>query len=282
MMFLLQLVLCLLSSTCFGMDNPKKNSVTWNIEDIVKAISSPYDVRYGELISGKLQLYYARGDGPFRECAARFISHDGRSIIRLNNFDGSKYGEFFEYSLSYKNLSIPLYIKPKQNWIKVLKVERFENIYEPEELLDFPMFTLCMSGDNVSLSHDNKKQIILHNPENIRKIRQSLSSYKQFLIRAHDGINGNITGKVTRPENDAHIWWDGWKPSFIRFCGTTSLNIDINDSFEVVIDLNKEKEEIHHYQRNKWISRGLVVLLLAGVTYQLKDKIYEFCNLLLQ
>jgi len=251
-----------LSHICFGMAYTQMSSPVWEIVHMSKAVSNPYlyDARDAEIIPGKLQLYYAKVNDDNYQRAARFMPNDDeKATIMFSNFNYATYKEFFEDNLNCQNLSIPIYVAKSKQWgelTQYLEIKKFEKINESEELLDYPRFNVWVRGDTISLYND-QKQIILHDQKNIRQIRQALSRDMQFMIQFHDQLHGNSTGKVTSYENGAYIWWDV----------EMSIDLSIGDPFIIPIDLNKEKEELHHYSRNKFMRGVLAAAILAAFYY---------------
>lgn len=284
MVFLVYLVLAFsVCNFCFGME---KQEEKWEIHNIHQSVFDPDSYQY-EAPLGKLQIYWANDNADQYQSAARFIQNDG-VIIKFSNFD----------NLDKKNKSIFFENKLKQNIQKVfipvdincgkkerhVAVTEIEYLNETEEILDIPKLKLWTNGDNIELKIFQKKYMIVH-PENVHVIRQALSLNKQFIVKfLNDPLdissmvqcladNDGYVGKVIDYKNGSYIWWDGWYP-FIKstsnklICTGTPMTLAIsNKPDKVTIDLGKEREELHHYQRNKLISRGFVALILAGAAY---------------
>lgn len=276
---LLQLILCFsvgFSTLCLGMDD-QDNKIVGTILHVSKSHANPH-FEIKDLILGKLQLYYkVRNDNNeqdtcFAASAARFIPNEAGSVIEFSNADYGQVADFLRTNSNFQDLATcPLYMrcKIKNQYpldIRVLEVKDCEKFNEPEELLDIPKFNVCVEGDNISLYNDEKR-IVLRDQKNIRQIRQALSRDTQFKIEFFHQINGNGIGKVTSYENGAYVWWDGWNPSFKSLCVGMTFDLGMGDPFTIPIDLNKEKEEIHHYSRNKFMRVVLGVAILGALCY---------------
>ena len=307
-MIMLQLALCLmlsLSNVCLGSDYKKMIPQIWEIGHI-----SPYNECYSgnpynhvkPLSSGKLQIYYAAKDNDDNyQPTARFMPNDNENkLIKFSNFDNDRYQEVkeLESRLSQRSgefdLSTPFYILRggDEQWGKtaqVVEIEKIEKFYEPEELLDIQdKVEIVLDSNNVILkSLQSSADRSFYHPANIEKIRDILSLKKnkdnspiKIIFKADN--NENAYAKAMSYRHGSYIEWRGWIPSLSLFVVNVSWDLEIDRPKEVIIDLDLEKEELHHYSRNKWMSRGLMAVFFIALAYQLKDKIYNIGNALLQ
>jgi len=266
----------------------------WNIS-YVSPTNLDADFQTEQPMQGKLQIYYRNNIMNKYEVAAQFKSAaQEQAIIKINNFDDVRKLQVESTYEDSRKTGKPFYVyivetHQKGKPGKVLEVTAIKKTEEPEKLLDIKRkYCVVIGNDTIMLNASTGEEpITLYNQYNIAAIRRALSLNKSFILNViHEIKNNNLSttqGKVMSYRDGSYILWDGWIPSFKRFCVGMPVLLKIIDTPKnVYVDLNREKEESYYHQRNKWISRLSVVALFALIAYQFKNKIYNFGSLLLQ
>lgn len=138
MIVLLQLILCLLSGVCFGMEQEKKEPFCWGRYDLSYPVGYPYGVT-----QGKLQIYYVKSNNDTYQRTVRFIpNNDSKMIIKMSQFSDECHKKNFNYQKYFENqrsmgvnLLSPMHISHDHNKITInaLRAE-IEKRRESEEL----------------------------------------------------------------------------------------------------------------------------------------------------
>jgi hypothetical protein len=219
-------------------------------------------------------FYEKRSDKSYSRCAFLIEYSEDKKIVRFTNFSEKSYEEaqsLLGVRKKYKEKYL-LAITDMEN--NTFYANDMEDWQQPEELLDMESAMVWMEGDKIVFEDsDGSSEIKLYNPVSIEKMKSALSERTPLVINLVEQGASRVPFKVLGYANGAYIHWKGWKPEFVPDCiGMPHDCTKMRAPIELTIDLDEDKEYFPMYQRNKYVSRLLLLSICAGFSYWLKIK----------
>lgn len=284
------------SNICFGSEeNPLKKI---RIESAALAVSqgSKESPTY---MKQKLEFFYKKElDSDKYEISARLL----RGKIPIYEFENAS--ECFpeikdlcelkhtDHSYSfYKKRQLKIEVQSDSKGSKdVLLVDEVEHTGQTKELLDMLSCYPVMHADTVVFQKaewDDEKIATIYDPKNVALVKALLlSDRKPIIVKFIEGNDSHLV-KVMECTNGDYVHWNAWKPRWVHWCvgmpGSCAYGMDskeVTDPHKIEIDLNKDKEYLPTYQRNKWRFRGLIAGILSCGGYWLSEYIKLFISTL--
>lgn len=247
-----------------------------------------------EYTKEKLEFFYKkRLDSDKYEISARLL----RGKIPIHEFEnaGDRFGEIKDLcNLKHTCHSYDFY---KKNQLKIevqsdkkesknfLLVDEVEHTGQTEELLNMPSCYPCMHSDTIVFQKaewDEEEIATIYNPKNVAMMKALLLSWNKepIVVTLIEGGKSS-TFKIMEYSNGAYIHWQGLNPTCVGRCVGMPFSCaygmdpsEVKDRlWRIEIDLNKDKEYLPTYQRNKWGFRAVIAAILLYGGYWLMEKL---------